>query len=582
MTALFHKFMACVFLILIQMICLCGWSQPVLNSGKNAFAPRVEKFVYKKTEQGNLSLYVHYPKNWTMQDQRPAIIFFFGGGWEGGTMDQFLPQARYFASRGMVTVRADYRVRSRHLTTPETSVTDGKSAIRWLRKNAHVFGIDPNRIVGSGGSAGGHVASCSFFVKGMNGGNEDFSISSEPNLLVLFNPVLTLMDSDFLKKAVSEESARIISPNLHLRSDAPPTIVFYGTKDKFIAHGQELVRKSDELGCDVDIFIAEGEKHGFFNHQPWLNETMIQADRFLEKYGYLSGKPTISPVVPQAEVPPISQPTPKPKKQTIQLNKDEIQTGRFRVSFEENHPYSRDREIQKRTRITLGAGKYSGFYYDIKNESYEVYVPKNYDYKKPFGLLVWISASQNGGVPSEYISLMDEYNLIWIGANQSGNDEDVYRLRIPLALDAVFNMRRHYNINTDRIYISGISGGGRVSSSTAFHHSDVYAGGIFVLGANYWRTMSVPGMSGKFWIKGFLLPNLNLFKQAQRYGRYVLLTGEYDSNREQMELFYKRGYRRELNYVLYLEVPKMKHTLPPAEWFEPAIQFLDNPKDFLD
>jgi len=86
---------------------------------------RVERYIYKQTPQGELAMYVHFPKDWTANDKRPAIVFFFGGGWRTGKVEQFVPQAEYLASRGMVTARADYRVKTRHGTTPAAKAPFG-------------------------------------------------------------------------------------------------------------------------------------------------------------------------------------------------------------------------------------------------------------------------------------------------------------------------------------------------------------------------------------------------------------------------------------------------------------------------
>ncbi len=117
-------------------------------------------FTYTKTKQADLEMVVHYPPGWKETDKRPGIVFFFGGGWENGTIKAFEPQAKYLASRGMVAARADYRVKSRHGVTPKECVDDARSAIRWIRQNAGKLGVDPDKIVASGGSAGGHIAAC--------------------------------------------------------------------------------------------------------------------------------------------------------------------------------------------------------------------------------------------------------------------------------------------------------------------------------------------------------------------------------------------------------------------------------------
>src|SRR5262245_58826449 len=78
---------------------------------------RGEERLYRKTPQGELYLHFYFPTEWTAADTRPAIVFFFGGGWRTGSYQAFVAQAEYFASRGLVTASADYRILSKHGTT---------------------------------------------------------------------------------------------------------------------------------------------------------------------------------------------------------------------------------------------------------------------------------------------------------------------------------------------------------------------------------------------------------------------------------------------------------------------------------
>ena len=282
--------------MILGTIALC----PVLLSLAPLFAglpakaptqPRVEEFVYKKTPQGDLKIYVHFPQGWAAKDKRPAIVFFFGGGWTSGKVEQFEPQAKYLAQRGMVAARADYRVKGRHGTTPDKCVEDAKSAVRWFRANAAKLGIDPQRITASGGSAGGHIAACTFTIPGFEAEGEDLSVSSRPNLLVLFNPVLNTVPVG--EKFGMGEMARKISPNHYLSKDVPPTIIFFGTEDRLNEGGKEFIAKAKDLGLQAQMYMAPGQGHGFFNRSPWQERTTFLMDQFLAAHGYLEGKSTM-------------------------------------------------------------------------------------------------------------------------------------------------------------------------------------------------------------------------------------------------------------------------------------------------
>ncbi|NQT84655.1 alpha/beta hydrolase fold domain-containing protein, partial [bacterium] len=225
---------------------------------------------------------------------RGVIVFFFGGGWTSGGVGAFTRQAEYFASRGLVAARADYRVKSREGVTPDKCVEDARSAVRWVRANADRLGIDPLRLITSGGSAGGHLAACATIVESVDAEDDDLSISTIPQAMVLFNPVLDLTKASMAKRLSGDkELARKISPTLHLDKNTPPAVIFFGSEDRLKVHGDEYWQKAESLGVRADRFIAEGEGHGFFNRSPWLERTIIVADKFLASLGFLEGEPTM-------------------------------------------------------------------------------------------------------------------------------------------------------------------------------------------------------------------------------------------------------------------------------------------------
>jgi 3-mercaptopyruvate sulfurtransferase SseA/acetyl esterase/lipase len=273
-------------------IALVSFTVPAL--GQDQAKETLKSFTYKTTKQAKLEMQVHFPPDWKKEDRRPAIVFFFGGGWAGGSVKQFEPQAAYLATRGMVAARADYRVKSRHEVSPDACVEDAKSAVRWLRQHADTLGIDPDRIVASGGSAGGHIAACTA-CPGFDAEGEDQKISSRPNALLLFNPVLRFDGSPELMRRIGndEKLGKALSPTLHLAKDTPPALLFFGKKDGLLKQGEEYMARSKEVGHKADMFLAEAVGHGFFNASPWRERTLRRADEFLGSLGYLKGEPTI-------------------------------------------------------------------------------------------------------------------------------------------------------------------------------------------------------------------------------------------------------------------------------------------------
>jgi acetyl esterase/lipase len=255
---------------------------------------KVQAITYKTIGERELKLHVSYPPDWKPGDKRPAIVFFFGGAWRSGSIAQFESQADYLAKRGMVAARADYRIKSKDGVTPDECVEDARSAVRWMRKNSKQLGIDPDKLITSGGSAGGHLAACMMIPKSVEAKGDDLSVSTIPQAMVLFNPVLSFEHEQMMERFnVDKEMAAKISPVKHLTKKSPPALILFGTNDKLIVHGKEYWKKAEGLGVRAEEFIADGQGHGFFNRSPWKERTLIAADKFLASLGYLKGEPTV-------------------------------------------------------------------------------------------------------------------------------------------------------------------------------------------------------------------------------------------------------------------------------------------------
>ncbi len=263
--------------------------------------PKPDRLTTYKTVNGlELKLHVFEPKGHQPSDRRPAIVFFFGGGWTSGEAKQFYQQARALADQGMIAFSAEYRVKSRNQTTPFECVLDGKSAIRWVRQHAAALGVDPERIAAAGGSAGGHVAACTGMGLGGEEAAEDAKISSVPNALILFNPVLDTTEQGYGAKSFKPHQQTALSPCHHVRKGLPPTIIFHGTADTTVPfeNAERFTRLTTAAGNTCVLVPFEGKGHGFFNGKLFrpssdgadYETTMRRTTEFLATHGFISAK----------------------------------------------------------------------------------------------------------------------------------------------------------------------------------------------------------------------------------------------------------------------------------------------------
>ena len=248
------------------------------------------------------------------------------------------------------------------------------------------------------------------------------------------------------------------------------------------------------------------------------------------------------------------------------------------VVFTEHHPLSNYAAMCRRCSLKPEKGFIPGHQYDLEREKFGLYVPDVNDANTSYGLLVWIPAGGRAKIPESYLKVLAKHRLIFVGVDESEkNRKSTYGRRIPLALDGAHNVMKMYSIDPNRVYVTGLSAGGRVSSIASLHYSDVFKGGIFIIGASCWEPVLNPNVRGKYWPATLHKPQPRYLVVARREGRYVMLTGTNDFNRLEMLTYYHRVYKRTLKNVLYLEVPGMGHDIPPPDWFERAIEYLDMP-----
>ena len=291
----------------VQSLLFCCLAFAAVDPQEQKYPPHyadASERVYKTASGTDLKLYLFQPKNSAVTDQRPAVLFFFGGGWQNGSPTQFAPHARHLAASGLVGILADYRVGSRQQVAPPECVADAFDALGYVREHAAELGVDPSRIAVAGGSAGGHLAGCVATLTKFD--NKAVPNELRPNAAILFNPVLQVAPRPGETLAAHKgfaalarrcgDRAEEISPVHHLKAGEPPVLIFHGTSDTTVPFSTivTFAEQTRALGNQCFLAAFRGAGHGFFNfnrNEENYDTTIVLMDQFLGRLGWLTNPP---------------------------------------------------------------------------------------------------------------------------------------------------------------------------------------------------------------------------------------------------------------------------------------------------
>ncbi len=210
----------------------------------------------------------------------------------------------------------------------------------------------------------------------------------------------------------------------------------------------------------------------------------------------------------------------------------------------------------------------------LDSETMHVRVPAGYDPRRPAGLVVWSSPTPRGAIPREFGPALDELNMLCIGSDNTGNDRDVPD-KFQMVFDAVATARARYHIDDRRIYITGMSGGGKVSSILAVCFADVFAGAVPIVGFGCYS--SLDDSWGQHRNPYYAKPRGRLLQLARAH-RMALMGGPPDFNYREMS---ERAARLEADgftNIRFFSYPDMAHVMPTASRFADALRWIDEPR----
>jgi acetyl esterase len=256
-------------------------------------------YVFASPGGTDLKAYVFTPKAPEGGGKRAGIVIFHGGGWSQGEPSWAFDRARHFAERGLVAVAAQYRLSDGKTITLLDAMADARAVIRWMRTQSATLGLDPSRIVADGWSAGAHLAaSAAIFDDQPADANRP---SAAPNALVLVSPAVALESDGWAKQLLgSRTNISDVSPDVHVRSGLPPTIILQGSLDSVtpLSGVKRFCERMVAAGNVCELHVYEGFGHLFTpagipdSGQPKPDpatraDALAKAERFLKSLGFI-------------------------------------------------------------------------------------------------------------------------------------------------------------------------------------------------------------------------------------------------------------------------------------------------------
>lgn len=262
----------------------------------------VEKFniQYVAREAKGLQLDAFYPQ--PEKNRRvPAIVIIHGGGWRSGDRSQHYVLAQHLASKGYACFTVQYRLSTDALYP--AAIRDLKTAVKWIRKHADLYKVNPNKIAALGFSAGGELAA---FLGVTNqqirfdDPKVDKRISSDVQAVIDIDGTLSFVhpesgEGDDSKKTSAstywfgynrKENLALLtdgSPLTHVGKNTPPFLFLNSSVERMHAGRDDFRKVLKTFNIYSEVFTFESTPHTFCLFEPWFTETVSKTDQFMRK-----------------------------------------------------------------------------------------------------------------------------------------------------------------------------------------------------------------------------------------------------------------------------------------------------------
>jgi len=246
---------------------------------------------YAETPEIPLALDLHRPAT---DEECPLLVHVHGGGWATGNR-VWDAEGRRHAEMGIAAATVDYRLSG--TATYPAAVRDVVAAVTWLRRDAaDAAGIDPDRVVLIGESAGAHLSALvgtapdveAFHPPGVDPVADD--VDGVVGISGIYHLTEEGTDDEPLTNAFfgctgSEcpERYREGSPATHVDADSPPTLLYHGTEDGVVPYRASTMYRDDlqAAGVPATLITGEGGAHVTPYEDPWGDRMRTAQNEFL-------------------------------------------------------------------------------------------------------------------------------------------------------------------------------------------------------------------------------------------------------------------------------------------------------------
>ncbi|MEN3323194.1 alpha/beta hydrolase [Mariniflexile soesokkakense] len=256
-----------------------------------------ENIVYKKTNTSKLKLDVYIPKGLSKKTY-PAVLLIHGGGWLVGSKENERVMAQYLALNGYVGISVSYRL-GLEATYP-AGVTDLKDAVRWMRKYAKKYHINPDKIAVLGASAGAQLAALIGVTPNSSIYGYDTYISDEIQAIVNIDGIVSFIHPEAAaeskpgkvsmagtwlngEKEENFKNWKEASPLEYVGKNTPPTLFINSAQPRFHAGRDDMIAILNKYDIYNEVHTIPDSPHSFWLMHPWFETTLNYTINFLNK-----------------------------------------------------------------------------------------------------------------------------------------------------------------------------------------------------------------------------------------------------------------------------------------------------------